>query len=62
MNTLHIQLKIKFRTAFITLYTANKLFDIPLTAVPVPVARDKVLFNDRGVYLRAWNTDAPATP
>ena len=49
---LHINLRIKFRFLFTDIYKLDQTFELPLTTIPAQV--DKILLNDRGVFLRVW--------
>lgn len=55
---LKLQLRIKFRFLFTDIYKIDKTFDVPL-GIPIPIpaikpGKDGVLFDDHGVYLKAW--------
>jgi len=54
MTTLHIQVAVKVRFAFVDWFKFEKFVDIALPT-PLPVAfPSKILVNERGVFLKVW--------
>jgi hypothetical protein len=45
------ELKVKFRAFGITFGTLEKNGILPIAVPPIPVGVDKILVNERGVYL-----------